>query len=86
MVTLCPASVAWLVVSPSQRAFEYMSKEVEEDEHSLEMQLPFIRHIIGEQAIPIIPILVGSVTPETEKEVARCVLTVLLGGAAEENK
>jgi MEMO1 family protein len=49
-------------------AFESMSKSTDEDEHSIEMHLPYVRKIFEDAEIKIIPILVGSL--ETEDEAA----------------
>ena len=44
--------------------FSYMPYNSDEDEHSIEMQLPYLAHLMNEQKchIPIIPILVGSIS------------------------
>lgn len=47
--------------------FTYMSKSVDEDEHSIEMQLPFIYKIYG-SSVSIVPILVGALSAEAEAE------------------
>ena len=51
-----------------QGKFSEMDVQTEEDEHSIEMQLPYIAHVLQGQDIPIVPIMVGSVSPEVEKE------------------
>lgn len=47
-------------------SFEMMDLKVDEEEHSIEMHLPYVRKIFGTQPITIIPILVGSLTPTLE--------------------
>jgi hypothetical protein len=49
-------------------AFERMNGQVDEDEHSLEMTLPFIAKIMEDYKnnFTIVPIMVGSLTPEKE--------------------
>jgi AmmeMemoRadiSam system protein B len=42
--------------------FGELSKKVEEKEHSLEMHLPFIRHVFLGKDVKIVPIMVGDVT------------------------
>lgn len=54
----------------STGAFEEMSLHVDEDEHSIEMQLSFIAKImepVGADGFTIVPILVGSLSPEKEE-------------------
>jgi hypothetical protein len=40
--------------------FEIGDKDAEEEEHSLEMHLPFLAHILGPDKFTIIPVMVGS--------------------------
>ena len=40
--------------------FEESDKDAEEEEHSIEMQLPFLVHILGSNNFTLIPIMVGS--------------------------
>ncbi|PRP88550.1 hypothetical protein PROFUN_02961 [Planoprotostelium fungivorum] len=47
--------------------FDWMSKSVDEDEHSIEMQLPYIRKMMGDRPFTLVPILVGSTDASTEK-------------------
>ncbi|XP_034839110.1 protein MEMO1 isoform X1 [Maniola hyperantus] len=50
------------------RQFEWMDVQTDEDEHSIEMHLPYIAKVMEEYktGFTIIPILVGSLTPEKE--------------------
>ncbi|CAH2083484.1 unnamed protein product [Euphydryas editha] len=50
------------------RQFEWMDVQTDEDEHSIEMHLPYIAKVMEEykSGFTIIPILVGSLTPEKE--------------------
>eukprot|EP00960_Hanusia_phi_P039414 753882-Hanusia_phi.AAC.2 len=52
----------------SSGLFEYMSEEVDEDEHSLEMQMPYIYKVMeqGSKSYKIVPILVGNLSPKKE--------------------
>lgn len=43
-----------------------MSKSVDEDEHSIEMHLPYIRKVFENENIKIVPILVGSISGSKE--------------------
>jgi len=49
-------------------AFERMSVGVDEDEHSLEMTLPYVAKVMEEfkNSFKIVPVMVGSLTPEKE--------------------
>ncbi|CAG9577581.1 unnamed protein product [Danaus chrysippus] len=48
--------------------FEFMDVQTDEDEHSIEMHLPYIAKVMEEfkTAFTIIPILVGSLSPDRE--------------------
>ncbi|KAG8812383.1 hypothetical protein FRC17_002045 [Serendipita sp. 399] len=46
--------------------FEVMSRSTDEDEHSIELHLPYIRKIFEGLDIKIVPILVGAVTTRDE--------------------
>ncbi|PPR06883.1 hypothetical protein CVT24_011573, partial [Panaeolus cyanescens] len=46
--------------------FTLMTREQDEDEHSIEMHLPYIRKIFEGKDINIVPILVGAISKETE--------------------
>jgi AmmeMemoRadiSam system protein B len=54
-------------------AFERMSVGVDEDEHSLEMTLPYVAKVMEEfkNSFRIVPIMVGSLTPEKEAAYGR---------------
>ncbi|CAL1272667.1 unnamed protein product [Larinioides sclopetarius] len=46
--------------------FEEMSLLTDEDEHSIEMHLPFIAKVMENQSFTIVPVMVGSLTTERE--------------------
>lgn len=46
--------------------FEEMTLHTDEDEHSIEMHLPFVAKVMEGQQFTIVPILVGSLNPEKE--------------------
>uniref|UniRef100_A0A6G1SF44 Protein MEMO1 n=1 Tax=Aceria tosichella TaxID=561515 RepID=A0A6G1SF44_9ACAR len=48
--------------------FEEMTLQTDEEEHSLELQLPFIKKIMSKRQEPytIVPMMVGSIRPEKE--------------------
>ncbi|KAF4622838.1 hypothetical protein D9613_001848 [Agrocybe pediades] len=46
--------------------FETMSLKADEDEHSIEMHLPYVRKMFAGMDIRIVPIVVGSITQRTE--------------------
>jgi AmmeMemoRadiSam system protein B len=50
--------------------FSLMSKEVDDAEHSLEMQYPLIKWVFGDRPITIIPMLVGSLNEDRETRIA----------------
>ncbi|ESN93520.1 hypothetical protein HELRODRAFT_103432 [Helobdella robusta] len=47
--------------------FGLMGQEVDEDEHSLEMHLPFIAKVMENRPFKLVPILVGNLTLENEE-------------------
>lgn len=50
--------------------FEWMNMTVDEDEHSIEMHLPFIAKVMEDfkDSFTIVPVLVGSLLPERESQ------------------
>lgn len=55
------------------RAFNDMSPDVDEDEHSIEMQLPYLAHVFRHHldSVTFIPILVGSINDSKEQSYAK---------------
>ncbi|KAJ5077749.1 protein memo1 [Anaeramoeba ignava] len=49
------------------KKFEKMSKSIDEEEHSIELHMPFIVHALGTSP-KIVPILVGEITKESALE------------------
>ena len=49
--------------------FQWMDKKTDEDEHSLEMHLPYIAKVFEDfkDNITIVPIMIGSLSPEVEQ-------------------
>ena len=47
----------------ASKMFKEMNIKVDEAEHSLEMHLPYIKKVLGEN-IKLIPIMVGNLTPD----------------------
>ncbi|KAG5518967.1 hypothetical protein PMAC_002498 [Pneumocystis sp. 'macacae'] len=55
----------------STGAFARMDLQTDEDEHSIELQLPFIRYLLTDRWSPaakIVPILVGAITADQEMQ------------------
>lgn len=48
--------------------FEMMSKDVDEDEHSIEMQLPYIAKMMEGADYTLVPVMVGSISSSSEEE------------------
>ena len=48
--------------------FEFMSIDADEDEHSIEMQLPYIAKVMepARGNFTIVPVMVGSLSPSSE--------------------
>jgi hypothetical protein len=52
--------------------FEVMSLEADEDEHSIEMHLPYVARVMqGQRDFTVVPVLVGSLSPEKEAKYGR---------------
>eukprot|EP00826_Nyctotherus_ovalis_P040618 TRINITY_DN4020_c0_g1_i2.p1 TRINITY_DN4020_c0_g1~~TRINITY_DN4020_c0_g1_i2.p1 ORF type:complete len:297 (-),score=74.56 TRINITY_DN4020_c0_g1_i2:596-1486(-) len=49
------------------KGFKQMDIDVDEQEHSLEMHLPFLKQIFGNRKVLLVPIMVGSITEDQEK-------------------
>ena len=66
--------------SSAPSLFTSMSVSVDEEEHSIEMHLPYIAHLYPPPLIPptIIPLLIGALTPGTEAQLATLLIPHLL--------
>ena len=67
----------------STKAFGEMSPSVDEDEHSIEMQLPFLAHVMSQRKEPftIVPILVGNLSGAKEQEFGKILAPYLQDNA-----
>ncbi|EFA78335.1 hypothetical protein PPL_08986 [Heterostelium album PN500] len=48
--------------------FTWTTKDVDEDEHSIELHLPYVAKMIQDKKIKIVPIMVGSLSKDTEEQ------------------
>ena len=48
------------------KGFLFTKKDVEEDEHSLELHLPFIYKVLKDKPFKLVPIMVGNTDPNLE--------------------
>jgi len=61
------------ILNISKPSFSLMDQSIDEDEHSGEMQYPYIAkvlsdlHVLGESQIRVLPIMVGSLTTRSEE-------------------
>lgn len=51
--------------------FVSMSDDMDEAEHSIEMHLPYIRHVFANVDVKVVPIIVGSLSEEKERHFGR---------------
>eukprot|EP00730_Choanoeca_flexa_P016997 TRINITY_DN8126_c0_g1_i2.p1 TRINITY_DN8126_c0_g1~~TRINITY_DN8126_c0_g1_i2.p1 ORF type:complete len:295 (+),score=46.00 TRINITY_DN8126_c0_g1_i2:56-940(+) len=51
--------------------FETMSKAVDEDEHSIEMHLPYVAELVRDHDVTVVPILVGALNKDGEARYGR---------------
>ncbi|WPT17644.1 Protein MEMO1 [Picochlorum sp. SENEW3] len=58
-------------------AFQFIGVDDDEDEHSLEMHLPYIAEIMSGREYTLIPIIVGAVAPDSEALYGRLLHTYL---------
>lgn len=66
------------LTSENPELFKYMTQEVDEAEHSLEMQYPIIKYWYEDNPVSVVPILVGSITEETEEAIVPILSQVIL--------
>ena len=57
--------------------FSFMTQEVDEAEHSLEMQYPLIKYVFGDRDIKIVPMLVGSLNEAREEYAANLLSPII---------
>ncbi len=78
--TVCETPVGNLTVDDGVRAellqnplFQRMTQGVDEDEHSIEMHLPYVAHVLQHAPGPvtIVPVMVGALDPAQEAEYGR---------------
>lgn len=51
--------------------FEPFDIEADEDEHSVEMHLPYLRHVFAGKQVSVVPIVVGNLSVQKESEIGR---------------
>ena len=56
------------------RLYQELTPDAEEEEHSLEMQLPYIRQVYAGKDITLVPIMVGQLVSSQEEAYARTLL------------
>jgi len=54
-----------------KEGFIEISKDVDENEHSLEMQLPYLRYMFGKNYFSLVPIMVGQTTQDQENSIGK---------------
>lgn len=59
-------------------AFDVMDVSVDEAEHSIEMHLPYVVHVMGHRPFRIVPVLVGALDEHAEAEYGRLLAPYLL--------
>ena len=57
------------LVDADSSLFSYMTQEVDNAEHSLEMQYPLIKYVFGDNDIKITPMLVGCLNDDREQRI-----------------
>ena len=60
-------SVAIDKIASEVKGYIFTNKEIEEEEHSLEMHLPYIQKMLMNKPFKLVPIMVGSTDPKTEE-------------------
>eukprot|EP00127_Corallochytrium_limacisporum_P006320 Clim_evm31s225 gene=Clim_evmTU31s225 len=54
-----------------QKHFTPISGSTDTDEHSIEMQLPYLRKVMGDHKCKIVPIMIGSVSTAKERSIGQ---------------
>lgn len=54
----------------SKKNFKELDNSLDEEEHSLEMQLPFLKYIFQDKNIELLPIMVGDINSINQEEIA----------------
>ena len=49
------------------KGFKSMDVDIDEEEHSLELHMPFIKQVFGDKKFVLVPIMVGNITNSQEK-------------------
>lgn len=57
--------------SDRKARFVRMGADMDEAEHSIEMHLPYLRHVFANTDVKIVPIVVGALSEDTEREFGR---------------
>ena len=63
-----------LALSPK---FSVMDSSTDDEEHSGEMQYPFLKKILGEREIPVLPIMCGALSTDQEAEFGRLLAPIV---------
>lgn len=70
MCALCAIDLAAIAELYKTGQFSRMSLAVDEDEHSLEMHLPYIKKVFTNPNLKVVPIMVGFIPPESHASYA----------------
>jgi len=54
--------------------FQEIDFDVDEEEHSLEMQFPFLKYIFGDSDVEILPIMIGDIDFQMQEKIAECLM------------
>lgn len=68
------------LVSSRSGLFRYMTREEDEDEHSIEMQLPMLSRVLARTSASdatVLPIMIGAISSRVESDVARALAPLL---------
>lgn len=66
------------LIESNPQYFSKMTKDIDEAEHSLELQFPLIKYVFKDKQIQIVPILVGTLNLENEKAIASVLSPLIL--------
>jgi len=57
-----------------KKHFQVIDKDTDEEEHSLEMQYPFIKYVFGDAEIEVLPIMIGDIEAQMQEKIAETLL------------
>lgn len=58
----------------ANKLFQLINEDIDEDEHSLEMQFPFIKYVFGDEDVEVLPIMIGDIDEQMQEKIAETLI------------